>query len=594
MINLSETPWPTLNCLSPNMRLVGRLIQERWRGYALQYLLAFGLMAVVASSTAASAWLMRDVVNRIFVAREPTAMFWVPIIILVVFVAKGFAAYFQEIVLGRIGSSIVADTQKRVFKHLLQMDTAYYQAHPSNELIAVTNAGAQSARDTLNLIAVSVGRDLLTLVNLILVMVYMDPVMAIIAISVGPIASVGLRKLVKQIQKVARSEIHSTANIIGIVREATQGVRIVKSFQLEPILEKQMDLSVDAVQRMNNKMNRIQAAVNPLIELLGGLAIASVVAYAGWRTQNFNEAPGQLFAFITSLLLAADPARRLSKVQIQLASLAPGLRMLYDLLDMRGLETDGSSRPTVRFSTGDVVFEDVTFSYKPDTYALKQASLTFQSNKISALVGPSGSGKSTVFNLIQGLWRCSEGAIRIDGRDINDVSLASVRSAVAYVSQDAFLFHGTIRDNIRCSCTDASDEDIIRAAELAYCAEFIDALPHKYETSVGELGGSLSGGQRQRIAIARAFLKNAPIVLLDEPTSALDSNSEAAIQRAFQSLSKGRTTVVIAHRLSTIVNADIIYYIEGGRVVQAGPHRELMRNGGPYSKMYSIQYQNAS
>lgn len=581
--------------LDSTLAVVARLVKDRWRDYSGRYAIAFVFMGFVAGTTALSAWIMKDVINLIFVERNQTALMWVPLAIIAIFVGKGLATYFQEVMLSRIGNGIVADTQRALYQHLLKMDTSFYHGHPSGDLTTRITYGAHAARDMLNLVAVSLGRDLMTLISLVVVMISMNPVLAGIALLVGPFAAIGLRKMVRRVQKAARSEVTSLAAIIGIMRETTQGIRIVKSFEMEPILKTRMFGAIAAVERLSNRIARTQAGVNPLIETLGGIAIALVVFYAGWQTISYASAPGELFAFITSLLLAADPARRLSKMQLSLATQAIMVRMMYDLLDTTAPEAPDSGKPKLAVSQGTINFDDVSFGYEPDKPVLNGLTLEAPSGSLTALVGPSGGGKTTVFNLILRFWTTVNGQIKIDGQPLNDVSLGSLRSQIALVSQDVFLFEGTIRDNICIGRDDIDDEQMKRAAKLAHADEFIEALPAKYDTPVGELGAQISGGQRQRISIARAFLKDAPIVLLDEPTSALDSESEQLIQAALRELTRGRTTLVIAHRLSTILHADVIHVIQDGQVIESGSHAELVVGDGLYNRLFQIQYgENAS
>jgi ABC-type multidrug transport system, ATPase and permease components len=377
------------------------------------------------------------------------------------------------------------------------------------------------------------------------------------------------------------------------MRESAQGIRVVKSFQLEPVLRHRMDEGIKAVEKLSNKIAAVQARVDPLMETLGGMAVAAAVIYAGWRNLTFGDTPGQFFAFVTALLMASDPARRLSKLQLQLTTAAVGVKMMYELLDKPAAEVDADNRPDLAVSQGEVRFEDVVFSYDSNTPVLRGLNLVAPAGRTTALVGLSGAGKTTVFNLLQRFWEPAAGVIRIDGQPISEVSVASLRSQIALVSQDVFLFEGTIRDNIAAGRKDATEEEIIAAAKAAQADEFIRSLPHGYDTQVGELGSQISGGQRQRISLARAFLKNAPIILLDEPTSALDSETEQSIQEALQELTRGRTTIVIAHRLSTVANADVIHVMDKGQVIESGRHRELIERGGLYAKLYRIQFANA-
>jgi ATP-binding cassette subfamily B protein len=576
----------------PTLELLARILRENGRAYLPRYAVAFMFMGLFAACTALSAWMMKDVINTIFVASDTSALAWIPAAIVAIFTVKGIASYAQEVALSRIGNRFVAEAQKRMFDHVLQMDLAFHQRHPSNDLIMRVTQGAGAARDMLSLVAVSLGRDALTLAGLVAVMVSMDPAMSAICLAGGPLMAVAMRRLSRRMRKVAESQNLSVATIIGAMRETAQGIRIVKAFQMEGQQRRRMHQGIEAVERMGNRIVAVQASMNGLVEALAGLAIGLVVLYAGWRNLAFGEAPGQFFAFITALLMASDPLRRLSRLQLQLTAAAAGARAMYDLLDLPPSEKSAPAAvPDLVVRGGEVRFEQVHFSYKPGAVALAGLDLVAPAGRMTALVGVSGGGKTTALSLLQRFWTTGSGRILIDSQNIAGVSLASLRRRIALVSQDVFLFDGTIRDNIRAGRPEASEEDIAAAARAAHADTFIRALPHGYDTAVGELGGQVSGGQRQRITLARAFLKESPVVLLDEPTSALDSETEHIIQRALDDLTRGRTTLVIAHRLATVLRADLIHVIEGGRVVESGTHRELIRADGAYARLYRLQFQ---
>jgi len=573
-----------------DLSVLKRLVFDKWRKYAPRYAVAFIFMFIVAGTTAFSAWLMKDVVNLIFVDRKVDALIWLPMIVVILFTAKGLASYFQDVTLSRIGNRMVAETQTDMFDHLLKQDFGYYQRNPSSELITRITMNAQATRQAVSLLATSLGRDLFTLISLIGVMVLQQPVMFAICSLAAPVGIFMQRKLVKRIRIIGQREVLSYGEIVQTMKETAQGIRVVKAFTLEPAMSGRMNEAVRAVERVGNKINAVNARVNPLVDTLGGFAVASVILYAGWRSLTYGETPGEFFSFITALLMAYEPARRLASLQIKLSQACVGVRMMYDVIDTKPGLIDQPDAPELKVPSGRVHFENVTFRYTPDAPVLRELTLDIEAGKTTALVGLSGSGKTTMMNLILRFWDPEEGAISIDGQDIRAVTIKSVRTQVSLVSQDVFLFDGTIRQNIASGYTHATEETIIAAAKAAYAHHFILGLAHGYDTQVGELGGQLSGGQRQRISIARAFLKNAPIILLDEPTSALDSESEQAIQRALAQLTERRTTMVIAHRLATVLNADRIHVIDNGRLAESGTHRELLAVGGLYSRLYDIQY----
>ncbi|MDX2202383.1 MAG: ABC transporter ATP-binding protein [Hyphomicrobiaceae bacterium] len=575
--------------LDPTLvELLRRIVTEFGRRATRQYIVAFACMTVASACTALSAWMMKDTINKIFVDRDTVALIWIPIAVLVVFGVKGAASYWQDVILSKIGNRIVAEVQARLFEKFMRMDVKFFQRNPSNELITRITYNASSVRDMLNLVTLGVGRDLMTLLGLIVVMLSQDLVLSAIALIGGPICVVGVRKLVERVRKAAQSEISSMADIVALTREASQGIRVVKAFQLEPEFERRIGTAIAAVERLNVRMATVQARVSPLMETLGGIVIALVILYAGWRNLSFGDTPGQFFAFIAALLLAAEPAKRLSKIRLQIATAQVGATMIYDVLDLPEPETDVTPRPPLRVQNGSIRFAGVHFSYEPGNPVLKGLDAHFEGGKRHALVGPSGGGKTTIVNLLQRFWLPSGGRILIDDQPIDSVDVKSLRSNVSFVSQDAFLFEGTIRENIRAGL-DVSDREIRDAAMAARADEFIQQLPGGYESRVGELGSHLSGGQRQRISIARAMLRNSPIIILDEPTSALDSETEKAIEAATAGLLAGRTSITIAHRFATVLKSDAIHVIENGRVADVGTHDELLARSVLYKRLYELQ-----
>ena len=570
--------------------LLKRLVREHGREYAPQYAMAIACMVVVAGATSASAYIMKHVIDTIFVHQNRAALTGITFAIVAIFMVKGLAAYASEVVLGTIGNRLVAQTQKRMFNHLLKVDVSFFQAFSSSDLVTRIVNNATATRDVLNMVSMSFGRDLFTIVGLVVTMIALDPIMTVISLIGGPIAALTSRKLRERILKAAKSEVHSITGIIKVTRELSQGSQVVKSFQLENRMRTHAENAIGAVERLANKMLRIEASVNPLMETVGGFAVAGVVLYAGWRNLYYGDTPGQFFAFITALLMCADPARRLSRVQLQLATASVGVRMMYELLDTPATEDEPPGKPELKITAGEIVFDDVTFAYVPGKPVINGLNLVAPAGRTTALVGLSGGGKSTIFALLQRFREPLSGSITIDGQALDAVSLVSARRSISTVGQDAFLFEGTILDNIRTGFESASDQKCIDAAKAANADDFISVLPRRYETQVGELGTQVSGGQRQRIALARAFLKDAPIILLDEPTSALDSETEEVIQRELKVLTKGKTTIVIAHRLSTILHADLIHVIEAGRVIESGTHEKLLAQGGAYSQLFRLQF----
>jgi ATP-binding cassette, subfamily B, bacterial MsbA len=567
-------------------RLIVDTLPEVWRHYAV----AIVLMGTVAGTTALSAWVMKDLVNRVFVDREASAMVWISALIVVLFVAKGLASYGQEVVMTRVGNRLVASTQRRLYVHLLRMEPAFYQARGSSELVTQLTFNAQAVSSALNLIVTSLGRDLLTVAGLMGVMVMQDPLLTVVAFVGSPLVFVGLSRLLKQVRKLFRREMISAAEIIAVMQETTHALRLIRAFRLEEAMTRRLEAAVRSVEALSNRMATIQAAANPLIDMLGGLAVASIVLYGGWRVIYYNATPGQFFSFITALLLATDPIRRLARLHLALATASVGITMMYQLLDTPPAIADRPGARPRAVTSGDIRLKTVTFGYDARADVLRDIDIRIPAGRTTALVGLSGGGKSTIFNLVLRFWEPRSGRVTIDGQDVREVTLESLYDAMTLVSQDVFLFAGSIRDNILRGRPSASEADIVAAARAAAAHDFILALPHGYDTQVGELGGRLSGGQRQRIALARAFLKDAPILLLDEPTSALDSEADAAVQEALARLSRGRTTLIIAHRLATIVQADLIHVVQDGQVVESGTHADLLARKGRYARLFALQF----
>jgi len=579
------------NMISPETRdTIYRLFmmdgRRHWKGYAI----SFVFMGIMAASTSGLAYLMGDVINRIFVEQSSSAIWILSAAVLSLSIIKGFSSYGQAVTLAKVGNRIVADNQKRVLDRLLTQDVRFFSGNHTAELMLRFNAGAQGARNVLNLIITSLGRDLLSVIGLTLVMIIQDPFMALIGLIVMPIAVGGVRSLIRKVQKIFQREFHGAVQIMAESIEAFQGIRTVKSFTLEKILRARVDERIDSLEKASNRMIRAQSQSGPLMEALGGVAIGLVVMYAGWGVLHGGRTPGEFFSVITALLLSYEPAKRLARLNIDMTAHLLGARMLFEILDLKPVERDEPGTPDLQLKGGRIEFDEVVFGYRENEPVLRGLSLVAEAGQTTALVGPSGGGKSTVMNLIERFYLVDSGTITVDGQPINSVSLRSLREAIGFVSQDVFLFSGTIRENIAAGRPNATEEEIIAAAKAAHAHGFIEGFADGYDSKVGEHGAQLSGGQRQRIAIARAFLKDAPILLLDEATAALDSESEAEVQRALRSLQANRTTLVIAHRLQTVVNADRIYVLDGGRVVESGRHDELVARRGRYFSFHQLQF----
>ncbi len=581
---------PSLKTLVSDFGVLQRLVSENLRVFLPRYAVAIFCMALVAGATGFSAWIMRDLINKVFIDRDARVMILICGSVALIYIIKGFASYGQEVILARIGNAIVASTQRKIFNAILAQDVPFFQNSPSSDLVTRITYNAQAASSALNLIATSLGRDLLTVAGLLFVMMSQDIVLTGIALIGLPILFAVITQLLRRVRVLFGSEVRSVAATVATIQEAIHGIRVIKAFRLEDAMRKRMAASVGSVERLSNRMVGVQAVTVPLIDTLGGIAVSSVIFYGGWRVINEGATPGEFFSFITALLMMTEPARRLARLHLSLAASAVGVRMLYELVDLPPSTLDRIDALSLSVTKGDVSLNSVSFGYDPQSPILHDVNVQAKGGEITALVGLSGSGKSSIFNLIMRFWSPQAGRIMIDGQSLSDISAASLYDHVSLVGQDVFLFEGTIAENIMRGRPAASEQEMMEAARKAAAHDVITSLPEGYATIVGEFGGKLSGGQRQRIAIARAFLKDAPILLLDEPTSALDAESDAAIQEALSRLMHGRTTLIIAHRLATVANANCIYVLDHGHIVEKGSHKELLANGGVYSRLYELQF----
>jgi ATP-binding cassette subfamily B protein len=570
--------------------LIRRLIMEQAVAYWRRYLTAFALMAVSAGATAASAYILGQVINQAYVAKNVPGIALLSAVTVALFIVKGASTYGHTVILSKISNAILANNQRRLFAKLMSESIGFFSERHSSEFLARLTAGANSVTQVLNLLINALGRDFLLLFGLVVVMVTQDPFMSLLGFLVAPPAMLVLRKLVKRIKGLAYNQFVGTADILETMQESLQGIRTVKAFTLEQAMRERIDQHISAVENNANKMARVSNRSSPLMETLGGLAVAGGLMYGGYSVVALGATPGQFFSFLTAFLLAYEPAKRLARLNIELNSNLVGARMLLEVVDSPASEQADDDKPPLKLAEARVELRDVSFAYRTNEPVLNRMSFTAEPGKVTALVGPSGGGKSTVLALLLRFYEVREGAILIDGQSISAVSRRSLRQQTAYVGQDVYLFRDTIRANIAFGKPGASEAEIIDAAKAACAHEFIMGFPLGYDTPVGEHGAQLSGGQRQRVAVARALIKNAPIILLDEATAALDSESEKQVQEAIEHLCQNRTTIVIAHRLHTIMHADAILVVEAGEIVERGRHDDLLRRGGRYASFFRLQH----
>ncbi|QYZ69278.1 ABC transporter ATP-binding protein [Neotabrizicola shimadae] len=565
-----------------------RVLKENFPAQRKQYIIALVAMVVVAAMASASAWIMKAIFDVL--SNVPTA-YPAPVVagmVLGIFILKGAAGYTQSVYLSRAGNRVVARIQRDIYRKLLQQEAAWFDRTESSDILIRVTQSAQSARMMLDTIVTGFVRDALTLIGLVAVMVTQQALLSIVFLVIGPLALLGVRALLARVRKIMTAELASLTEILKVIQETSAGLRVVRAFGLEPILERRMDKAVRDVEKRSNSIVRLESVTAPMMDILAGGAIATIVLISGVSAGfGGTTTAGELMAFITALLMAYEPAKRLSRMRVSLESAFVGVQMMFEILDRPDSMADPADAVALPHGQGEVALRNVGFTYDGKRPILSDLTLVFAPGRTTALVGPSGGGKSTIMSLLLRLYDPTEGHVEIDGTDLRRITRRSLQQMTAFVGQNTFLFSSTVRENIRMGRLDASDADVERAARSAQAHDFIMALPSGYDTPVGENGIFLSGGQRQRLSLARAILKDAPILLLDEATSALDNDSEALVRDAIAEATRGRTTIIIAHRLSTVMGADDIAFIEGGRLIEQGPLRELLERPGKFAALFN-------
>jgi subfamily B ATP-binding cassette protein MsbA len=580
----------TIDGGTPTIALVRRLAKNFIRPHAGMIVLAFACMGIGAGSMALRAWLMQPMLDRIFVGREASLLIVIAGAALVLAVVKGLADYGDAVLMSRVGQRVITDVQSALYARLIRADLAYFNANASGTLISRFTNDVLLLRNAAANVLAAIGKDAVTVVFLMALMFYQDWVLAFSACFAFPLAIRPIVGIGRRMRRVSANTQIEVGQLTTLLSQTFQGARHVKAYGMEAYEEGRAAVLFERIFRLVDRANRTRSRASPLMEALGGTAVAVVIAYGGYQVIDGTRTPGAFFSFITALLLAYQPLKSLANLN---ASLQEGLAAAQRVFDVLDIEPDIQDQPgawPLSVAGGEIRFDEVRFGYQPHAVALDGISLTVPAGSTVALVGPSGAGKSTVLNLIPRFYDVSSGGIAIDGQDVRTVTLSSLRGALALVAQEASLFDDTVRANIAYGRLSASEAEIEAAAAAAGADRFIAELPKGYDTLVGEHGMRLSGGQRQRLAIARAMLKDAPILLLDEATSALDNESERQVQAALKRLMQGRTTLVIAHRLSTIVGADLICVMDRGRIVESGKHAQLLARGGLYARLYETQF----
>jgi len=570
--------------------ILKRLYKNYIRKYLDKIIISLFLSFGVAGSTAAIAWLLDPAIEKMFMEQDRTMMLIIPIAIVLAFASKGLTLYFARTVLIKVGNEIVLVIQKQIASTILKSDLDTLESRHSGQYIShimydVGQVNALVSNGVLNLM-----KDSLTLVVLVGLMFYQNWKLAFFAMLVMPLAVFIAKSLGKRIGKAVTESTKLNAKLVTYLSEMLKGSRMIKIFQQENFELDRSDKILTLNKNIRNKIGFIMIRATPMMEFLVGIMIAAFIYYSGFMIASGEMGINNFFSFLTAMMLAYQPIRSLATINMMFHQGAAGAERVFGILDAEPSIKEMDSYPDLKIKNGSIEFKNVSFKYaKTEEAAVKNINISIEGSTTAALVGHSGAGKSTIINLLPRFYDPKEGKIQIDEQNTKEVSLHSLRKNISMVSQDIILFDDTIRANIAYAKLDASDEEIKNACRFAAADEFIEALPKAYETIIGENGIRLSGGQKQRISIARAVLKNSPIILLDEATSSLDSESEEKVQNAITNLTKNKTTLVIAHRLSTIIKADKIFVLNQGKIADIGTHNELLKNSMIYKNLYSKQ-----
>ncbi len=572
-----------------NFIILKRLFNEYTKKYIKRILLSLFFTLILAASTSAVAYLLDPAIKELFINQNQSMMYLIPGLIILAFAAKGCSLYLAKVIMIRVSENVKRDMQVDMFKSLIVADTKLIDAKHSGKFMTNLTNDIGMITNLVSVAILNLFKDSFTLIGLLSVMFYQNWKLALIAIIMIPLASGAARTLGKRIGKVTNEQMITAGTFMSYLLEIFKNHRIIKIFQNENHEKKRAILVINRLKEKGQKIAEIMVRASPIMEFLTGIMIACLVYVAAILVANNELEVSKFFSFLAAMMLAYQPVRSLATINIVIQQGLAGAKRVLPIIDEEPEIKDKENIKNLEFKKGEIVFKDVNFNYSEEGQILKSISLKFPGEKMTALVGQSGAGKSTILNLIPRFYNIQKGDIKIDEQSIYESSIYSIRKGISLVSQDTTLFDDTIKSNIAYAKLDASDEEIREAARHSFADEFIEKLPNKYDTIIGENGIRLSGGEKQRLSIARAILKKSPIILLDEATSSLDAETENKIQKAISFLTKGRTTIVIAHRLSTILNSDKICVIDSGQVVSTGTHDELLDTSKIYKNFYEKQ-----
>ena len=572
--------------------LVKRIFRTQVKRYIPELSLTFLFIILTSLTTAATAWLLDPAIKEIFENKNIKMLYFIPLAIVLTFIIKAFAIYGTRIVTIKVGIKIIKNVQTLMAKKFLLSDISHITKKHSGKYLSNFTSDTGVLFGVLTGVVVTLFKETFTLIALLGLMFYHDWQLSLLAIIMIPVAAFSSRNLGKKMGKKVNISLEASDKFMKFLSEMIKGSWLIKIYQKEEEELKRISMVIDERFKAIRKVEQTRLGAGPIMEIISAIAIAIVVFFAGYRSMQGAITLGEFVSFLAALMLAYQPVRALAGINIGIQEGIAAAKRIYEIIDQKNEIYHDENAPSLKLNNVSIEFKNISFTYPDGTHALKNLSAKIEGGTKVGLVGISGSGKTTFLNLIPRFFHLKNGSIFIDNQNINDINLNSLRKEISLVSQDVILFDDTIKANILYGNAFASNEEIIEACKFAAAQDFVEKLPNKYETIIGENGIKLSGGQKQRLSIARAILKNSSIILLDEATSSLDSESESVIQKAIENLTKNKTTIIIAHRLSTVMNCDKILVFENGQIIEEGKHEFLVNNSSTYKKLYEKQIIN--
>ena len=574
------------------LELIKRVFKSQVKKYIPELFLAFIFIILTSITTAITAWLLDPAIKEIFENKNNKMLYIIPVAIVFTFVLKAFSIYGTRIVTIKVGIKIIKNIQTLMAQKFLLSDISHITKKHSGKYLSNFTNDTNILFLVLTGVVVTLFKETFTLIALLGLMFYQDWQLSLLAILMIPIAVLSSKNIGKKMGKKVLISLEASDKFMKFLSEIIKGSWLIKIYQKEEEELKKISMIIDEKFKAIRKVEQTRLGAGPIMEIISSIAIAIVVFFAGYRSLQGAITLGEFVSFLAALMLAYQPVKALAGINVGIQEGIAAARRIYEIIDQKNEIVNDENAPSLKLTNATLEFKNISFVYPDGTQALKNLSAKIEGGKKVGLVGISGSGKTTFLNLIPRFFNLEHGQILVDGQNINNINLNSLRKEISLVSQDVILFDDTIKSNILYGNSSASDDEVIAACEFAAAQDFIEKLPHKYQTIIGENGIKLSGGQKQRLSIARAILKNSSIILLDEATSSLDSESETVIQKAIENLTKNKTTIIIAHRLSTIMNCDKILVFDNGQIISEGSHEFLVNNSPVYKNLYEKQIIN--